>query len=205
MNRHCSIATGLVLAVIGCVGLWISINISVAQNIYFEAKYGTTASDQDAILLACSMAHSFYPHNYYCALLAAETAWNRRNKTRTASERSVFAAEAEKWCDIGLKLNPYERSLRYLKMRILEERSIGDAIRYWERHVEWQFWSPFNHLVLVELYANAGEFEKALESLKWVRGTEYERDAVLLLRRAWEQERDSFPSDACMPPPLFQR
>ncbi len=186
------IIVGFLMAVCGVAGCWHAGRAAAAHALYFNAKYGAAASDGDRVLALCSKAHRLYPHNYYCALLAGERAWDMRKGVSSEQERIILTALAVHWCDVGLCLNPYLSSLRYLRMRILEELSIRDAIAWWERHVEWQFWAPYNHLVLVELYAKTGQFERALEAMKWVRGTEYEKEASARLREAWEKET-SFP------------
>lgn len=187
------IIAGFLLAAAGAAGVCHACRVSAAQALYFRAKYGADAADGDKVLALCSMAHAFYPHNYYCALLAGQRAWDMRSGCSSDEERAVLTALAAHWCDVGLALNPYQLDLRYLRMRILEAFSIQEAIAYWQRHVEWQFWAPYNHLVLVELHSKAGDFEKAVEAMKWVRGTEYEREASARLREAWEKE-SSFPA-----------
>lgn len=67
--------------------------------------------------------------------------------------------------------------------------SVPSAIRRWEEYVEWNYWSPHSHLPLVDLYARAGMYEKAVEEVRFLTGTECEEPARNVLRYWWEREK----------------
>jgi len=101
---------------------------------------------------------------------------------------------ARRWCEIGLELNPFRRPLRVLKTGLLARDSLRDAIDYWERYVDWHFWDPGNHALLAELYAEDGDFGKAMQSLRWVQGSEHYEAVRSALQDAWRNEISSPPS-----------
>ena len=101
-----------------------------------------------------------YPYNYYFCIWTAEKAYYTSFEVdnKEALRRLNIA---QRWCNAGLGLNAYNSQLRRLKTHLLEKKSPSEAADYWKKYVEWQFWEPYNHAVLAELYAETGDFDKA--------------------------------------------
>lgn len=148
---------------------------AAAQWTYFMCKYGREPATVRELLAAARRAHRWYPHNYYLAILAAERA-HAAAVARTPPDGELWR-QAWLWCERGLAQNPWRSSLRWLKTRLLWREAPQEAIRYWEQFTDWNFWEPWNHAVLAELYAKVGEFEKADEALFWARGAPNYEDA----------------------------
>lgn len=156
---------------------------------YYQTKYRDQDSGEDPIWIARRADDAFtcYEYNYYYCIYAAEKCYYQRLDERGVEiperiEESVY------WCDKGLSLNPYKSQLRRLKVRFLRRESVQEAVEYWEDFVEWSFWDPYHHAVLVELYAEAGDFGKAMDSLTWVAGTTFYDDAKKKVDEAWQRE-----------------
>ncbi|NQU40440.1 MAG: hypothetical protein HQ523_10845 [Lentisphaerae bacterium] len=179
---------GAFLVAIGIFGCFYSARASRAHLLYQDAKYGVRREDVPAVLRACETAHRIYPHNYNFCAWAAEQAYHSRN-TVHGEARARRLRAAESWCDVGLALNPFKSQLHLLKARLLEPLHPRAAAAHWARYVEWHFWEPYNHAVLVDLYASAGDFDHAAESLDWVRGSEHYEWALGRVQDAWKQER----------------
>lgn len=159
-----------------------------AQELYFRAKYGGARGDVRKIVALCQQAQAVYPHHYFFSLLAAEAAWAEHVRSGQ-EEREQLQGEAWRWCHEGLRQNRYWTGLRALRVRLLAQRSAARAARDWDAYVDWHFWEPAHHAWRVKLYAAAGQWEKAFEALRWVRGTPYEQEAVDALKEAWQRER----------------
>ena len=159
----------------------------LAQTKYFQLKYGKDRNSPEAVFKESQTAHRLYPHNYYLCLFAAKLAYNKRfdDKRQLLPDRLNTAAY---WCDTGLDLNYHKKQLRHLKAFLIKEQSITDAIVYWKGYVKWQFWNPFNHAILVQLYSEAGDFQRAMQSLAWVKGSEHYTSAKTKLNQAWKKE-----------------
>ena len=178
---------GMVLVVLAFLGVIHGVRAGVAQCLYREAKYGAQAADTDHVVDLCGRAYAWYPWNYYFSILAAEQAYYTADAVTGVARRNRLL-QSQCWCDRGLIQNPWRSQLRRLHTRFLWEESPARAIHYWEAHTEWQFWEPYNHAVLAELYAKAGEFDKAEQALKWVQGApDYEPTQKLVLaeKAAW--------------------
>ncbi|MFO7871299.1 MAG: hypothetical protein R6V03_07705 [Kiritimatiellia bacterium] len=179
---------GVLLSVIGLAGAAHACRSSLAQFMYLNAKYGTRVRDVRGIVRRCRSAHRLYPYNYYFCAFTAE----RLYRERSGADGSVLADRIELarfWCEEGLDLNPYKRKLRSLKARLLAIESPERAARYWDEFVQWDFWRPSNHAILVDLYVQAGKLAEAARSLKWLEGTKYHDPAAEQIDSAWEKER----------------
>ena len=179
---------GLFLLVLSLCGIVHGVRAGMAHALYFQARYGGRESHPDAIFVLCEQADRLYPFNYNLCILAAKTAY-AASFSGDRNESARLLALAERWCDKGLRIDVYKRSLRLLKTRLMAMKSLPDAIRYWEAYVEWEFWAPRNHAVLVELYSRAGDFDRALESLAWTRGSDCYADASRKFTEAWDREK----------------
>ena len=181
------LAAGLLLLVISAVGAVHGVRAGLSQALYRQAKFGAGRDNPRGILRRCAAAHKLYPLNYYACIWAAEQAYYTVGQTRAAeSDQRLLAAQT--WCDRGLELNPYRSQLRLLKTRLLARTALPNAIEYWETYVNEHFWEPYNHAVLVDLYARAGRFEDASAALKWVEGSPHYNEARTQLTAAFTQE-----------------
>jgi hypothetical protein len=189
MKRPTLTGAAAVLLLVSAWGLWRGAHAVPCQVLYHQAKYGAAEHDVDGILDRCERAFALYPHNYYFLIWAAEAAYYDRFDEEGV-ERPERVAAAELWCRRGLEATVYSSQLRMLKTRLIERKSLADAILYWEEYVRWHFWSPYNHAVLVELYAKAGRLTDAVASLKWTERSEYHAEARRHLREAWARERE---------------
>ncbi|MEI6788029.1 MAG: hypothetical protein WCL49_06075 [bacterium] len=160
-------AVGAVMLALAVAGMVHSTRASLAARLAYKARYGQPAASVEQVLDACRKAAALYPWNYYFTIFTAEMAYYRADDV-TGEARAERLRQARFWCDRGLFQNGYKSQLRRLKTRFLWEDSSLKAIDYWKAHTDWQFWEPGNHAVLAELYARAGEFDQAEQSLKWV-------------------------------------
>lgn len=192
MKKLCIICTGAILLAVSVLGIVHGIPASTAFVLYYQAKYGSASDNPRGIFRRCDRAFRLYPRNYYFAMFTARTAYCSSYDV-DGDEAKQRLETASRWCKIGLKLNPYKRETRLVKARLLARDSVRDAIAYWEEYVDWHFWEPYNHSVLVELHARAGNFVKATESLKWVKGSEYYEKASRKLSLARQEEMLSQP------------
>jgi tetratricopeptide (TPR) repeat protein len=178
---------GVFLVGISVFGVWHGVRAWIAQYHYAQAKYGPYAGRTAPILELCQRAFTLYPWNYYFSILAAEQAYYTSGDVK-GELRDERLRLARLWCDRGLTQNAWRSQLRRLHTRFLWERSPAEAIRYWKAHTAWQFWEPYNHAVLAEMYAQDGDFEEAEASLKWVAGdSSYERTRAFVSKEkaAW--------------------
>jgi hypothetical protein len=178
---------GVALLLVSFAGMAHAFRASFAQALYYESRYGWARENTDGILRRCETAGRLYPFNYDFPICSAEKAYYSRNNGTVAETRERLDA-ARLWCDAGLELNPYRSELRLLKTRLIAMSSPARAAQYWKDYVGWHFWDPYNHAVLAGLYAEAGEVEKAVDSLQWVKGSKYYEEAAGNIKKAWEKE-----------------
>ena len=178
---------GLVLASLLTVH---GLRASVAQIRYHRVRYGADRANAEALQEGMSFIHRWYPwHDRACMAIAS--AAYRESRARNEPAEGRFRTVAGRWCDEGLRLNPYKRQLNLLKTRLLAEQSLPAAITWWERYVRWHFWDPFNHRIRVELYARQGDYAAALDALEWTRGSDQYERARSALRAAWSHEAEA--------------
>jgi hypothetical protein len=180
---------GLGFLLVSVLGVIHGAHAGLAQCLYHNAKYGSPPSESGRTLAFCRRAYALYPWNYYFSIEAAERAYEAAGAA-TASNREDLLRQSQFWCERGLIQNPWRSQLRRMKTRFLWEASPSAAIRFWEEHTDWHFWDPYNHAVLAELQAKAGDFKKAERSLKWTEGTsEYEstRQRVQEEKAGWKE------------------
>ncbi|MBL7077531.1 MAG: hypothetical protein ISS31_08665 [Kiritimatiellae bacterium] len=178
---------GALLVALGIFGAYYASRASRAYRLYHHAKYGDAREDLPAVLRSIEKAHRLYPHNYRFCTWAAEQAYKNRNKVR-GEDRERRCRAAENWTDVGLSLNHFSGPLHLLKARLLERRDPVAAVASWTKYVNWHFWEPYNHAVLVDLHASAGDFDRAADELDWVKGSEHYEWALGRLQDAWRQE-----------------
>ena len=164
--------TGFALLLLSVAGIVYSSRVWLAQELYFNSKFGSASGDPARILENCRRADALYPFNYRFCLLAAETAHDSA-ATLTGDEAKERLAVAEKWCRRGIVLNPYPRGFNWLMSEFLWPHSPEMAVDIWKKYVDWDFWSAYNHSVLASLYARIGDFPGAEKELAWTRNSEY--------------------------------
>ena len=204
MKREAQIGLACLLALLAAGGVWHGVRAGLAQALYYRAKYGAVRHDRAEVFRLCETAHRLYPHNYYFCIWTAEMAYYARPGAGPEDDRFLLSV-ASRWCDAGLRLNPYKSQLRMLKARLLALSSPADGARYWERYVDWHFWEPAHHAALAEFRAAAGDFDGAMESLKWAKGSPYYAAALRSVHDAWQRESVSGrlpPAPSRTPPTL---
>ncbi|MDP6491676.1 MAG: hypothetical protein QGH42_13780 [Kiritimatiellia bacterium] len=185
---------GALLIVLGAYCSHYAWRAARAHWIYKSAKYGPTQDDLSVALRSIERAHRLYPHNYRFCIWAAEQAYTRRSEVGGTERQRRYRA-AENWTDVGLALNPFSGPLQLVKARLLQKRDPAAAATGWAKYVEWHFWEPYNHAVLVDLYASAGDFTRAANALDWVKGSEHYEWAMGRLQDAWRAEMTLPPQD----------
>lgn len=192
LRRAGAMAAGLLLVAAGGWGTVFAARATWAYTAYQRAKYLMPPGQADAALRLADRTHAAFPWNYFLCMLAAETAYDKW-QTAASGHGGDFRRSAAFWTEEGLRLNPYKRPLRYIQAHLLAEHAPLEAALAWERYVDWHFWDPYNHAVLVHLHALAGRYHDALRSLELIRGTREERMARRALRAAWQRERSAPP------------
>lgn len=180
---------GVFMVLVALGGVWHSLRAGLAQRCYHAARYGKAADDTEHVLALCRRAYVLYPWNYSFSILAAEKAYYSAG-TLKAEARRKRLEQASVWCERGLAQNWWKGQMRRLKARLLWEKSPSEAIVFWRAYTDWQFWEPYNHAELAEMYASAGDFEKAEREMKWVAGTpdgDRARPAVDKEKKEWDE------------------
>ncbi len=185
--RWAQAAAGLMLALVGAAGAVHAGRAGSAELLYYRAKYGAWQHDADRGLAAVAKAHARYPWNYQHCIWAAETAfyggWDE-----AGNERPGALDTATLWCRRGLDLNPYKSQLVLLDVRLTAYADLAAATRRWEAFVDWNYWDPHNHAVLVELYSRQGLYDKAIAALAMVNDRRLAQDARRHLQEALAAE-----------------
>ena len=169
IDRWSLAVIGAALLVVSGAGVVYGGRAAMASRLSCRAQYGSPPAGVEQILAWCREAYALYPWNYYFSIFAAEAAYYKADEVR-GDARMERLRQARLWCERALLQNGYKSQVRRLKTRFLWEESPAAAIAYWEAYTDWQFWEPYNHATLAELYARAGEPGKAEQSLKWVEG-----------------------------------
>jgi len=166
---------GAFLLVISVLGILHGARAGVAQAIYCRSRYMSPDATPERIAEDCNRAHALYPYNYYFCIWTGENAFHNRGKEGTTRAHNLLSV-AEKWAHIGHELNPYNSEIKVLKTDVLSMSSIDAAVALWEPYLDWSFWEPFNHFVMVDLYIKAGRLDEAEEALYWLKDTRYFKD-----------------------------
>ena len=180
---------GILLVMLSLLGLWQAGRATGAHVIYHGLKYSkqTPRASYEAIGGACDLAHRLYPYNYYLCTLAGQTAY-LDSRVRDPEVHARHKAKAERWCAASLRLNPFRSQTRLLKTRLLQSDSMEEAIAYWSEYVDWEFWDPYNHAILVDLHLKAGNISEAITELQWVEGSDSYSWATSGLHDAWARD-----------------
>jgi len=171
-------------ALIGCV---YSLRVTLAQIFYYEAKYGVSKDCIDGIIWRAEKIKSLYPWHY----LAFTHAAARANKeAKDNPERMIEMKDiANRFCTLSLRLNPYKRQMRLMEARLISEKNTLLAVDKWKSYLEWAFWDPLNHKIMVEFYLKAGDFASAMESLEFTLNSPYYEECRNMIRDFWEKEK----------------
>jgi len=180
-------AAGGILLAVGCAGVFHAARASAAQWLYGAVRYGRERPFHETLRMA-SLASRIYPWNFYLCAWVAESAFGG-SPGAEPGERAALRAAAGRWCARSLELNPYKRNMNVLNARLLEAGSPAGAVEFWRRYVELQYWSRYNHALLAELCAAAGEFAEAARELEMARGGPGFDDARARVMAAWEKEK----------------
>jgi hypothetical protein len=196
-SRHSGIGgpqtapVGLILLVVCAVGAIYSVCATISQSAYKMAKYGRGKSDFQVALNLCLTAERLYPYNFYVQQYICERAYYDSFEASSTEEAAELLDVSRRWCDRGLHLNYYDRTLRLRRVVLLARRDLERAVREMEQYVDWHFWHPHNHAILASLYAKSGDFDKAEQSLFLVKQSKYYEDAVRSVERAKQKFLDS--------------
>jgi hypothetical protein len=144
----------------------------------------------------CGLALRLYPVNYHMCEYVAERAW----MVEGGGTPGLVEA-AREWSSRGLALNPYRRRLNEVAARVKSVESPAGAVAMWQRFLDWDFWKPDSHAVMADLKLEAGDYEGALESVRWLEGTEYHDRMLRRVQAAWRRER-RMPRPAAPVPPI---
>lgn len=195
MGRHRGNADRWFLAVVGALllmiatlGLAHSIRGAVAGWLYHASEFAATRPAPEARLDLCRRAYNWYPWNYYFSIRAAELAYQQYEAAPTNA--ADWLGKANWWCERGLVQNRYKSQLIRLQTRLLWPESPAAAIACWEAYTEWHYWSPYNHAVLADYYAKAGDFDKAERQLDLIKAFPEHADAakaVAVERQNWDK------------------
>ena len=179
---------GGVLLVLCCVGLVHAVRAAAAHAVYCGLKYGKDVVLTPAGLRSAETAHRLYPWNFYLSAWVGEQAYLRIHRAEPG-QRGEWRAIASLWCGRSLRMNPFKRNMNVLKTRLLQMESVTDSLAYWRGYVELNYWSRYNHALLAELCAAAGEFGEAARELETARGGPGYEDARLRVLEAWRKEQ----------------
>lgn len=194
-DRWFLLVIGATLFAVTSAGVVHSVRAAWAARLSCAAQLDTPVAEVDRIIGLCRKAYALYPWNYYLSIYTAEAAYYQAGNV-SGEARSERLRQARLWCDRGLAQNPYKSQLRRLKTRFLWEESPASAIEYWKAHTDWQYWEPYNHATLAELYARYGEIEKAEAELKLGKGdATYEEvcRTVMDEKKNWEDLQGGTP------------
>ena len=177
------IAGGLLLSLLSVPALIYGVRATRAFPAYHRARWRSEGVASARLLDLCARAHAQYPHNYRLSVLAAKTAF-AQGRAGDDDKADALLQAAEDWCDTGLEQNPVNTELREIKARLIAYGSDEEAVEYWERYLDWHFWTPVNHAVMVDLSVNAGNLSRAEAALKWLEGSQYHATAKKRIEEA---------------------
>jgi hypothetical protein len=173
-------SAGAVLVVVGIAGVWIALRNEQVACLYHEAKYGRASGDLRRICALAERAHAISPNHHLFWTWVAERCRDER-KTTTGPSRAEWRGALARWCGRGLAANPWSPALRVIHAGLLSEQDPRAAVRWWESCVDWHYWEPYNHALLGELYARAGDFSRAFQVLGRIRGRRYAEEGAAIV------------------------
>lgn len=176
--------SGAVVALVAALALLHSVRAARAQGLYAAIRFKPDA----ALFARAEKAYRLYPRDFRLCAHAAVEGYARLYAASEPADRIKWHAEAMKWGERGLRLNPYMRKLNLVKTRLLESTSPARALEFWRVYVEWHYWNRYNHSVLAELCAVNGRFEDALGELDMARGGPGYKHARKRVMELWRGE-----------------
>lgn len=193
VRRRCNLLLSLAAVALSLCATLYAARATCAHYLYFSEKYGNASGGDtdDGTASHWEQSYTLYPHNYHLCIEAMERAWHSRFAGEVEDLGRVHVSE--KWCDRGLTANPFLSQLRLHKTILIERESVEDAIAYWREYVDQNYWVPFNHAFLTDLYTRGGQFTYAFESLEMVEGSPHEKDVRARLFKAWDVEMGGGP------------
>jgi len=75
MKKNLINYVGILFFIISVLGFIYACRVSVAQNMYFRAKFLVSPEDLNTMLTLCKSATQIYRYNYYFCILTAENAY----------------------------------------------------------------------------------------------------------------------------------
>ena len=177
-----SLASGVLLSLIGMLAVGYASRVAVSQYKYYVLKYGELSSSAiDTKLQIADRAHGKYQWNYYLCQFMASESWSSYISNRSNSETNMLAA-ANDWCARGRELNPYDRSLAWVAVNLAGVESPEKAVVVWHDYVDRVFWDPWNLASLIRLKARAGQVDQANALLLLIKGRPEYQGAAAALR-----------------------
>lgn len=187
MRIFLKLIVGVLLIAVGCIGSLHASRAAISAWDYYRAHYAAGAAEPEAVLRICERAYRNYPSNHWLCLWAADVAFQDRDSGSEEHWRRCLD-ETELWAMRGLRCNPYDARLRQMKARLMVRRGPSEAAAYWRSYLDWSFWSPEHHFVMLQLCLAANDFEGALESLQWLKDSPKAAEGRDLVREAWAWE-----------------
>jgi hypothetical protein len=172
---------GFLLLVASMVGVVHAARCTVAAQHYFAAVHRRPAPPPATVLKLCGKAYGWYPWNYYFSMAASGLAY--RQSETSATNAAAWRGLSTLWCERGLVQNPRKSELVLLKTRLLWPEAPAYALATWSAYTDWNYWEPYNHAVLAELRAEAGDFDLAARELELIRAFPEYRDAAARVDR----------------------
>ena len=188
IQKYGWLLAGTVLLAVAVAGIAQSTRAALAQALYRTTKFGIIReSPPEFTIRRAEQAHRLYPYNYFFCIWTAEKAYYER----VGPDRRVQPSRLEaawQWCEKAMALNPYNSQANRLKTRLLARQSPRDALEHWRDYVDWYFWEPYHHAVLVDLYVRVGDVAGASDALRWLEGTTYYAHALAAIQSIQEPE-----------------
>jgi len=192
--RWIALLVGCICVTFGSYGFFHAVKASLSYKAYKRIKYGhftgtpmeiAPARSPTEVLPACERMMALYPHNYYAAVLAAHAAFMYALEDHESHVKERWIRTAQYWDDMGMRLNPYNVEIYSTHARILQKTGKPlEASRFWREEVlgirgefgepdntlrRGEFWNPDRHDTMAELYLHAGQLDRAVAELDWVR------------------------------------
>ncbi len=180
------------IGAIGLLGAISSVRFAVSSLFYRQARFVRHAGGGDYLARASKLAQTAYKmdewnHPFWSWLSdGLVTAYG------TSGDPDILAGAAL-WSKRGLAANSYGWRLSVTRAKVLAETSPDEAVRFWERYVEWHYWEPFNHAYLAELHARAGDTGRALHVLRRIEGMPYHEQARQIVTQWAGHQRSAGP------------
>jgi len=185
---------GFVLFLASIAACLYAVCAEIGNASYAWAKFGSARLDLDRSMRLCDRAWRFYPRNYFTCSYAAETTFHAPSGHAVEKEKNLV--RSKRWARRGIRLNRYSRPLNLRWAAHLAREDLSLAITHMRQYLELNFWHPYNHVVMAELYAQAGDFDRADQSMYWAEGSEYQRSGWRRVNRAKHHYLEKLPASS---------